>query len=448
MERSNSMTKASRRNMVVCSAMAAVLLAGCAGKGQVAASNGPAPSAEDASASALAKAEARVAKSPRNGSARLALAQLYLAQGRFTSAATTLEDAISLGQSNARSNLGLALAYAGSGRSDEALAVLAKWRDQIPASDYGLALALAGRPAQGVDVLTDVVRGGEANAKTRQNLAYAYALNGRWSQARLIASQDLAPDQLEIRLSEWASRARPDQGQARVAGLIGAPLRNDPGQPAALALNQAPHAVAAPALAVADEPASAAPASAEPAPAAELPPVQSGESFWGATQPEDNAASVVAAVHTPIPAQSAFATVAPKPRAAAPKVVAKPAPKKAPAASKVFTESFSGIASAKGGSHAVQLGSFASRAGAERSKEVFLARNPALKGHTLRVTEALVNGKRYYRVAAEGFDRASARSACGSVKNRGGACIAYQVKIGLPGAAPAARPEAARLAQR
>lgn len=443
--------------LAVCTAMAAVLLAGCAGKAPLASTGGAPVVAAAADAKGdplLAKAEARVGKSPQNVSARVDLAQAYLAQGRFASAATTFEDAVSLGDASPRTGLGLALAYAGQGRNADALTTLAKWRDQIPAGDLGLALALAGQPDQGVAILTDVVRGGQATPKARQNLAYAYALAGRWGEARVIAAQDVPADQLDARLTEWASRARPEQGQARIAGLIGAPVRFDPGQPAALALNGAPATTAQPAFAAAEpvaEPAAAPDVAAAPAPQVELPAVQGGESFWGANQPEPAASTVAASAPQPAVVPAAFETSAPAvAQAPSAKFLSQPAVKPVAAASRTFADTFGDIADpARGGTtHIVQLGSFRTRAGAERAWHIFVARDPSLKNHALRITEADVRGRRYYRVAAEGFDRGTAQALCGTVKRRGQGCFAYAETRMLPGELPSIRDNGAKLARR
>lgn len=387
--------------LAICTAMGAVLLVSCAGQAPFARAGSSVAPGEPADKD-LARAEQRVARSPRDASARAALAQAYLAAGRFDSAATTFEDAIALGDQNPRTGLSTALAYIGAGRGAEAMAVLQRFRNGIAASDYGLAVALAGQPALGVDVLTDVVRGGENTPKARQNLAYAYALDGRWREARLIASQDVPADQLDARLGEWAKAARADQSHARIAGLIGAPLRSDPGQPTMLALN-AP--AAAPQFAKAEVPA--------PAPEAELPPVQSGESFWGAYQPQDEAPAP-----PPAPARAA---VRPAPKPATPKVAVAartlPVPAKA----------------AISGTHLVQLGSFRTMDGAKKAWGIFQSRNSALKGHDLRITEAKVNGLTYYRVAAGGFDQRTAQSVCSSVRKGGNPCLAYAQQRPLPG---------------
>ncbi|WP_313435888.1 SPOR domain-containing protein [Novosphingobium sp.] len=392
--------------LALCTAMGAVLLVSCAGQAPFARSGAPASSVGVVEKDIL-RAEQRVARSPRDASARAALAQGYLAAGRFDSAATTFEDAISLGDQSPRTGLSTALAYIGAGREAEAMAVLRRFQNRIPGSDYGLAVALAGSAAVGVDILTNVVRGGENTPKARQNLAYAYALDGRWREARLIASQDVPADQLDARLSDWASAARPDQSRARIAGLIGAPLRSDPGQPIMLALNPAP---VVPQMAKAETRA--------PAAEAELPPVQTGESFWGVNQPQDEQP-------VPPPASVRKAAVLPLPKPALPR----PSLSKAASAPRTQAPSSKGIS----GTHLVQLGAFRTIDGAKKAWGIFQSRNPALKGHDLRISEAKVNGQTYYRVAAGGFDQRTAQSVCSALKQGGNPCFAYAQQRPLPG---------------
>lgn len=397
--------------LAICTAMGAVLLVSCAGQAPFARS-GASASSVDVVEKDILRAEQRVARSPRDASARAALAQGYLAAGRFDSAATTFEDAISLGDQNPRTGLSTALAYIGAGREAEAMAVLQRFQNRISGSDYGLAVALAGSPAVGVDILTNVVRGGENTPKARQNLAYAYALDGRWREARLIASQDVPADQLDARLGDWARAARPDQSRARIAGLIGAPLRSDPGQPVMLALNPAP---AAPQMAKAETRA--------PAAEAELPPVQTGESFWGANQPQDEQP-------VPPPVSVRRVAVQPLPQFAPQKSApSKPVPSKGASVPRTQAPSSKSIS----GTHLVQLGAFRTIDGAKKAWGIFQSRNPALKGHDLRISEAKVNGQTYYRVAAGGFDQRTAQSVCSALKQGGNPCFAYAQQRPLPG---------------
>lgn len=189
---------------------------------------------------ATAILEAAVTKAPRDPVARVALGKVYLRAGRFESAVTMLGDARKLGDDSGHTALGLALAQIASGHGADAVAVLDGAHDTIPVSDYGLALAMAGETARGIAVLNDAVHGAGANPKMRQNLAYAYALAGRWAEAKQMAGLDLASDKLDDRMAQWADTSRPEASRKRVAALIGVPLRDDAGAPLSLALATAP----------------------------------------------------------------------------------------------------------------------------------------------------------------------------------------------------------------
>ncbi len=442
-------------------ALAASLLAGCAGGNPMAkvhSSSAVAASADYANDKAVAKVEKAVAKQPQDASLRVELASAYLGAGRFESAATTFADAIALGDNSPRTALSLALAYIGTGRNSEATVLLEKWRDSIPASDFGLAIAIAGNSSRGVAILSDEVRSGNEDVKLRQNLAYAYALDGRWLEARLLAAQDLPADQLDARMSSWATQGGPQDYNRRVAGLLGAPVRADSGQPLFLALNRA-DPEPAPALAVMTE--------SEPArevdPDRELPPIDEGESFWG-TEPKDPApllpkvASQAAARPDPDPAGpidprpsageqiSAITRMEPVAESADAKLparyVSRPVVQPAPAGSRpvaaaVPSSPVKAVRSASGGeAYRVQLGLFASAASADRAIEIYKRRYPSLRQEDMRITQAIVRGKKYWRVAVAGYDRGSARAMCSDVKGSGHGCIAYAEARPLPGALP------------
>lgn len=95
---------------------------------------------------------------------------------------------------------------------------------------------------------------------------------------------------------------------------------------------------------------------------------------------------------------------------------------------------FPGVKAASGGSHLIQLDSFSSRVNGERAWSIYLSRNPKLARFDRTVTEAVVNGKRYWRVSVGGFDRSSARQMSSTVKMRGGACLLWAAGSPLPGA--------------
>lgn len=185
---------------------------------------------------AVTHAEAAVTLDPRNGEYRKLLGEAYLFAGRFVSAAQALNEALSLDPANGRTALNLALAQIATGEWDVARQTLATHSATIPASDRGLAMALAGDPAGAVALLMEIARQPGADAKTRQNLALSLALAGQWPQARAIASLDLSPDQVDGRMMQWASFARPQNAYDQVASLLGVTPIADKGQPERLAL--------------------------------------------------------------------------------------------------------------------------------------------------------------------------------------------------------------------
>lgn len=388
---------------------------------------------------AIGLAEALVAANPKTASYRALLGQAYLRAGRFESAATTFNDAMKLGDNSAKTALSLALADVGAGRGGEAVAILNDWRDAIPAADLGLAYALAGESGRGVAILTDALRGGDNSPKVRQNLAYAYALDGRWRDARLMASQDVPPEQLDGRISGWVMQARPEDSKLRVASLLRVPMVADSGQPAALALNasgdqeqlaaeggaaktDAPVVAAAGELPAADAPpanlAQYAPVDAPAAPAAAA---QTPEAFSQAF----NSAPVV----QPLP-QSGPEAMTP-PRAARTAVTARP--KTVTHRPGLRPRHALAKVAGRGSSHLVQLGSFASEQGARRAWGHYAAKNPELRNFKMRITQADVKGKHFWRVAAAGLDGRGASGLCSAVKNRGGVCFAYAASRQMPG---------------
>lgn len=408
---------------------------------------------------ALEQAEAAVALDPRNAELRKTLAQAYLANGRFSSARQSLDDALALGDSSARTVISLALMHVADGRNAAAQSLLREHRDTIPAADYGLALSLAGETTQGVDVLVDLIRSGENTAKVRQNLAFAYALDGRWREAQIMVGQDLDPQVAQERIAEWARLAHPDAHAQRVASVLGVtPVAADPGQPVMLALANFPSMaeaateigqqamaeatpVAGPielppvedapmelagvetAPAAVDTPvyAEAAPAPAAPASGAIVAPLMTAREIVQPlpgnyrAKPIRKVRPVQVASREPIVEQQA---VARKP-AAAPKAVAAAKPATAPA---VFQKaSFSPVS---GGAFAVQLGVFSSAENANRAWAGYSAKHKDLAAFSKVAVPTAVGGRKLHRLTANGFaDEKSARAMCAQVRATGGECI-------------------------
>ena len=142
---------------------------------------------------AIAAAEAAVQFAPQNAAYRQILGRAYVLAGRFASAEAALTDAMTLGDNDARTIVSLALVQVAQGRADSARSLLLAHADTVPAGDYGLAMAMAGDAPEGVRVLSEAIHDPSATARTRQNLAYAYALAGRWKDARMIVGMDLDP---------------------------------------------------------------------------------------------------------------------------------------------------------------------------------------------------------------------------------------------------------------
>jgi Flp pilus assembly protein TadD len=437
--------------------IAAATLAGCSGSAHLAKAGTygerDAARSQRGAEKGVASAEHAVKRSPQNASLRAGLGLAYLQAGRFASAAASFDDAMRLGDNSPRTALSLALAKIGAGHGREAVAILDDWRDSIPAGDLGLALALAGESTRGVAILTDAVRGGQNTAKLRQNLAYGYALDGRWREARTMMAQDVPADEIDRRISQWAMQGRPEDSQKRVAGLLGAPVRSDPGMPQYLALGDAAAveqvAVEATAVqpqqptaaAVGELPAaSEAPVAAvETAPAVAMAnevPAAPAYSAPAYSAPAYSAPTYESAPAAPESSSAPFETAFTAPPAPVQSVAANwPTGQKAPRTVRVALPTTKAVI-ARNGSHLVQLGSFSSPQGARRGWGVMAARNPSLREYRMVITPAVVNGRNYWRVAAAGFDGGTARGMCSAVKNRGGVCFAYAANQAPAGALP------------
>ena len=188
-------------------------------------------------AEAVSLAESVVALKPQDADYRMLLGQTYLKAGRFTSAHQAFADVLTLTPTDGRAALNLALAQIAEGQWDAARQTLDAHADGIPARDRGLAIALAGNPVGGVEILMAAARTRDADAKTRQNLALALALAGRWREAKSVVSVDVAPEEANKRILQWIAFAKPTSASDQVAALLGVVAVKDDGQPVTLALN-------------------------------------------------------------------------------------------------------------------------------------------------------------------------------------------------------------------
>ena len=415
-------------------ALASLALSGCATQSAPRAdlSAGKAQQALEAGRAdrAVAHAEAAVLAEPRNAAYRAVLGAAYMEAGRFQSASTSFADALALGDNSPRIALGLALAQIASNDSRGAILTLDEWRADLDPADLGLALALAGHPERGVHVLGNALRNGGNTPKMRQNLAYAYALNGDWRAARVMAAEDVPADQLDQRIGEWAVLAQAEHVQARVAALLAVPVAADDGQPAALALHNNPGTEA---LAQEAATGTAQSAIAWSAPDGELPPVLAAaptQAEAPVEQPRDDFAVAFA----PTGATPAQVTADAVRFATRPVVQETPATRVAEPRRVAPRAHVAPVKAAQAGTHLVQLGSFSSEASAKRAWGIYAKRYPQLGEHDMVITRAVVRGKTYFRVSAAGYGRDSSRSMCAQVKRGGNGCIAWAAKSPLPGA--------------
>lgn len=418
-------------------AMAAAMLTGCTAKSAPAAdfsaSKAEAALAKGEHMQAIENAEAAVLAEPRNPAYRVVLGSAYLDAGRFTSAATSFDDAMKLGDESPSTALRLALALAGSGQRQQALELLVDWEGAIATADLGLAYALAGQPERGIHLMSNAIRAGDSTPKIRQNLAYSYALAGRWREARLMAAQDVPAGEVGNRMEQWAVMAQPEAWHHRVAALLDVPAAvADAGQPVQLALANNPSieqlaAEASPPAASADISAPALAANGELSPLAAIDPT--AESFTasnGATSDNFEAAFTEAQ-----PKRSAVASVTHD----SARFVQQPVVQSLPARSRPTVAAARPVASRQSdGTHLVQLGSFSSEQGARKAWDIYVKRYPDLADHQMVISEAVVRGKHYWRVSAGGFGASASQAMCGKVKSRGQGCFAYAEGRPLPGA--------------
>ena len=426
--------------------------AGCSGLGQMA--SAPANAAgkpdvaarsadkaraaivEDKAGNAVGFAEAAVAASPRDADYRALLGQAYLNDGRFASATAALTEAMELGATDSNTIIALALAQIAQGKAVDAAALLGAHQDKVPASDTGLAMALAGDSESAIYMLSEAARAPGANARTRQNLALAFALSGRWAQARILASQDLSPAKLEGRMAEWSKLAEQPNAQFRVASLIGAKVQSDAGMPVRLALSN-----------FADTQMAAAPsavelASIDPAPIAAFappPPVMA------------DASGTIRTVELPMPQRTADgvvpATELPQPKAAGEVILAEAAPYRA--APRVTGEASErlrpyqqqalelatrivpaamGFDSKKPSGWAVQLGAYDSLGIAKEKWGGLKKRSAMLANFPASSHAATVKGRTFYRLTVNGLTtRNDAVSLCNELKAQGQTCFIRQM---------------------
>jgi len=383
--------------LATCAMATTLAIVGCTPGGQVQSASHKGPSDAKAAAQfaamgeaairrhdgsmAIAMAERAVSAQPKDARYRAQLGQSYLLGGRFASAVDAFRDAAVLTPRDGRILLGMALADAALDRTAAARAAVAAAQGHIPEPDRGLALALAGDADAAILILEPVARATDATAKTRQNLALAYALAGRWDVARATAAQDLAPAELEARMAKWAKLAAPQARVDRVAAFLGVnAAAMDGGMPVQLALGGMPErAVPTPV----EMPVAVAAADPVPVPEAE------------ADVP------VTVAMQTEVVPE-----VAPAPVVRAPMLVR------------------AAYAVPKRGTWAVQLGAFSSGRSIEVAWDKLRRTVRPVAGMVPLSSTVRTGGQMFQRLAVGGIgSRAEAISLCEQVRAAGGVCF-------------------------
>lgn len=382
-------------------ALAAKQAADNAGKAQKALTGGDATKA-------VSFAEAAVAAQPNDVGYRALLGASYLKAGRFTSAHAAYADVLALTPNDGKAALNMALAQIAEGQWDAARQTLDAHADAIPARDRGLAIALAGDPMGGVNLLLPIARGDNADAKTRQNLALAMALSGQWKQARAIVGIDLAPADADARIMQWISFAKPSGSADQVASLLGVRPAVDPGRPVALALNAAVPVAAEPVVetaAVVDLPVETV--------ARVVPPVVVPTLDVAPGDTSDVRFAARAEVTQALPAGKAPVIAAKGPfktKVVAAKPAAKPVPIAAPRAP------------AKGDWY-VQLGAYDSPGVAKDAWARAQRRYAAFAGQSPTGMAFKSAAGQFYRLSVGGFARGDATAMCKGYRAKGGTCF-------------------------
>jgi Flp pilus assembly protein TadD len=416
------------------------------------------------SADAINAAEASVAAQPNAAANRVQLGRAYLQAGRFASAEAAFTDVLTIDPSDGASALKLALVKIAQGKNDGARSVLETNRDRIGGADYGLAVALAGDPNGAVQILEAVTRAPGADAKARQNLALAYALQGKWLNARVMAVQDLSPADADARIIQWMNFVRPSAHSDQVSSLLGVtPAPTDAGQPTALAFNKPAtpvmlaqvSQVAAPAPVPAAAPVVAVPVAIAPAAIVEAPaPAPAPVAVAVFTPPPAPAPVVVRpAPAAPTTEQLNTAFAAARQVAFAPvKEVAQPVPAVAfkPKAPMIFAAKPKPVApvirAASGGRYVVQLGAFGSDAQAEKMWKRSSGRL-GVASYTPSTMRFRLNNVNFVRLSVGGFaTRNPAVQVCERVRRASGNCF-VRINAGDQIAAWV-RPDALRFASR
>jgi Flp pilus assembly protein TadD len=381
--------------------------------------------------------ERAVAQSPNDAGFRALLGNAYFAGGRFRSAEAAYRDSLTLVPEQPQVVLKLALVEIALGKNHDAVAVLNAARPLLDASDYGLALALAGRVPESIAILDAAARQKDADPVVRQNLALAHALAGEWVEARTIAAQDVPAAQLDARIQQWMQLAKPQHASDQVAALVGVkPAVVDAGQPAQLALNKGE-------MRMAQAAAPAAPVKAPATTVAAAPvPRQSAEATAPAKQALTQAAAPSAvptptlAVAPPPPsATSTLAAFAATAVSEAKAVLAAVMPHSAAPAPKLTKPRNVAQPGLRHGNSpaVVQLGAYQTPDRVLSAWNGASRKYAALKAYSPMSARFASPKGTFYRLSVRGFSSVGeANALCSSLKSKGGSCFVRNVAGDTP----------------
>ena len=373
-------------------------------------------------ATAIDFAERAVEGTPKDAGFRALLGNAYFSGGRFASAEAAYKDSLALAPNQPQLVLKLALVAIAQGKHGEALAQLDAARGQLDPADYGLALALAGQSEMAVAVLDQAARNLGADQRVRQNLALALALQGDWTAAKTVAAQDVPADQLDSRIQQWMTFAKPARASDQVAALTGVtPAAADPGQPSRLALSppQAETRTAA--------------AEPIPAPVAEPAPAfseQAAVESIPAPAPEP----VIMAAAEPAPVVLPPVIEELKAKRVADKAKAKSAAARTGARAANLMHKASFPKAVRGNSKSVvQIGAYGSRGFVGVAWSNLAKKYPALRSYTPSSARFASAQGTVYRLSVQGFaSDDAARDFCASLKRAGGNCFVRSVAGDAP----------------
>lgn len=140
--------------------------------------------------------------------ARRGLAMALLSMGQPALAVTQLETALQADPHDYRALNAMGVALDMQGRHEEAQA---RYREGIALapdflalrSNMGLSLAISGRGREAVEQLAPIASGRGADARIRQNLAFAYAMAGDPTNALVVSRHDLTEESAQRQLSYY-----------------------------------------------------------------------------------------------------------------------------------------------------------------------------------------------------------------------------------------------------